>query len=128
MRPVAIPFLLCLLLAAPAIAQTPAARGPAERQVLVDLAQTLGEAHALRQLCNGPADQFWRDRMVQMLQTEAGDIVFEERLRRTFNAGYEGLRARFPACTAASRRAEEEVGARGRALASRLAGAERQEP
>ena len=63
-------------------------REPAERQTLVDLAYAIGESHALRQVCQGDGDQYWRERMEQLTQTEAADSGFEARLKQAFNSGF----------------------------------------
>jgi uncharacterized protein (TIGR02301 family) len=109
--------------AALAIAAGPAwaqERSAAHQKTLVALAQALGESHALRQACEGPGDLYWRSRMTRMVDTEAGDIAFEERLSEAFNAAFNRTRGAFPACSPASRNAEAEAAARGQALALAL--------
>lgn len=96
-------------------------REPAERQVLVDLAYAIGESHGLRQTCNGDTDQFWRDRMVQLTETEVPEAEFEARLKQAFNSGFASRQAQFPTCTAESRKAELAVARKGEALAQKLA-------
>jgi uncharacterized protein (TIGR02301 family) len=103
--------------AAPALAQE---RPPAERQTLIDLAYTLGESHALRQACAGDGDQYWRERMVQMSDTEASDAAFNGRLTQAFNSGFATRQTEFPSCTPASKRAELVVARKGQSLASQL--------
>lgn len=110
-------LLVALVVATPALGQQ---REPVQRQVLVDLSYVLGEAHSLRQLCAGPADQFWRNRMLKMIETESADRAFEQRLRETFNTGYLSRQAQFSQCSAQSRDAETRVAAKGQALARRL--------
>ena len=105
-------------LAAPTLAQD---RPPAQRQTLTDLAYVLGESHALRQACLGPADQFWRGRMLRLVDAEAPDPAFNTRLNNAFNAGFSSAQAQYPACGADSRRAEAAVAARGQTLAASLA-------
>jgi uncharacterized protein (TIGR02301 family) len=118
-------FVLALAVATPVLGQQ---REPAQRQVVVDLAYVLGEAHALRQLCAGPADQFWRNRMLKMIETEGADHAFEQRLRETFNTGYVARQAQFTRCSAQSREAETRVAAHGQDLARRLIAAPSQPP
>jgi len=112
-------FALALIsaFAAPAIAQE---RPPAERQTLIDLAYALGESHALRQACAGDGDQYWRDRMMQMTETEASDAAFSGRLTPAFNSGFATRQTEFPSCTPASKRAELVVARKGQSLASQL--------
>jgi uncharacterized protein (TIGR02301 family) len=113
-----VPFIvLALAIATTALSQQ---REPVQRQVLVDLAYVLGEAHSLRQLCAGPADQFWRNRMLKMIETESADHGFEQRLRETFNTGYVARQAQFTQCSPQSRDAETRVAAHGQDLARRL--------
>ena len=62
------PFLLGVLLGALVVSPVLAPkafgqeRAADERQRLLDLAYTLGESHALRQICQGEGDQYWRSR------------------------------------------------------------------
>ena len=102
---------------APAMAQE---RAPPERQTLLDLAYTLGESHALRQVCEGEGDQFWRDRMVRMTDTEAADAAFDGRMKQAFNSGFATRQTEFPSCSPASKAAEQAVARKGQGLASRL--------
>lgn len=95
-------------------------RPPPERQTLLDLAYTLGESHALRQACSGEDDQYWRDRMVRMTDTEAADAAFDGRLKQAFNSGFATRQTEFPTCSAASKRAEQAVARKGQGLATRL--------
>jgi uncharacterized protein (TIGR02301 family) len=97
-------------------------RGPAERQSLIDLAYVLGESHALRQACAGPADQFWRARMAAMVKAEAPDPAFDRQLKGAFNTGFAATQSAVPRCAPGVRRREAAAAARGRALASSLIG------
>ena len=106
--------------AAPASAQD---RAPAQRQALTDLAYVLGESHALRQICEGPMDQYWRERMRQLVRTEAPDQGFERRLNTAFNTGFIAGQSAYPGCGRASRREEARLAARGRVLAASLTAA-----
>jgi uncharacterized protein (TIGR02301 family) len=96
-------------------------RDPAERQKLLDLAFTLGESHALRQLCEGAGDQYWRARMVRLTQVEKADQAFDAQLRDRFNTGFAAGQGEFPQCDDDSRRAEQQTARKGQALAGRLA-------
>jgi len=111
---------LVLGAASPALAQT-TQRSPAQRQALLDLAFVLGESHALRQLCAGPGDQFWRGRMQQMIAAEAPDPYFDRGLRESFNRGFAAAQTAFPDCGPDSRREAAKVAARGQVLAGEVA-------
>jgi uncharacterized protein (TIGR02301 family) len=105
-----------LMFATPILAQE---RDPGARQVLVDLAYVLGQAHGLRQVCE-PTDQHWRTRMLGLVEAEGTEHAFAERLRGQFNAGFVSGQAQFASCTPEARRAESQAAARGAALASRM--------
>jgi uncharacterized protein (TIGR02301 family) len=116
--------LIALVLAATAVAPQALAqsqdRTPAVRQSLVDLAYVLGEAHALRQACQGADDQFWRTRMIRMVDTEQPDAALDRRLKESFNTGFASRQGEFPTCTGATLRAEIATAARGQSLAAQL--------
>jgi uncharacterized protein (TIGR02301 family) len=101
----------------PALAQD---RPPAERQTLGELAYALGESHALRQLCMGLNDQYWRDRMLRLIQIEDSDAAFDAVIRERFNTGYAAGQAQAQDCDPYSRRAEAAAASRGQALAQKL--------
>jgi uncharacterized protein (TIGR02301 family) len=102
-----------VLAAAPAAAQP---RG----DILTDLAEVLGQSHALRQACAGPTDQYWRARMMRLMEVEQPSEAVETRLTEAFNDGYASRRALFRACSPQARRAEAAAAARGRAIAAQL--------
>lgn len=112
-----LPLVLIAAFAAPALAQE---REPAERQTLIDLAYALGESHALRQACAGDGDQYWRDRMMQVTETEASDTAFNGRLTQAFNSGFATRQTEFPSCSPASKRAELMVARKGQSLSAQL--------
>jgi uncharacterized protein (TIGR02301 family) len=109
--------LAVLSAAGPALAQD---RGPAERQTLLDLAFTLGESHALRQVCEGSGDQYWRSRMVRLTEVEKADQAFDAQLRERFNTGFAARQGEFPSCDDDSRKAEQATARKGQALSAKL--------
>ena len=96
-------------------------RAPAARQALLDLANVIGESHALRWACQGDGDQYWRTRMFRLIEVEAPDQAFQARLSQAFNAGFATGRASFPRCSKATRAEAAAAARRGRDLAARLA-------
>ena len=114
-----LPFAILLMALAfgPALAQD---RPPAERQTLGELAYALGESHALRQLCRGLGDQYWRDRMLRLTEVEDSDAAFDAVIRERFNTGYAAGQAQAQDCGPYSRRAEADAASRGQALAQTL--------
>lgn len=116
---------IILALAGVLLIQVPAAsaqdRSPALRQSLVDLAYVLGEAHALRQVCQGADDQYWRTRMIKLVDTEQPDAALDRRLKESFNTGFASRQSEYPACSAASHKAAVAVASHGQQLAAALA-------
>lgn len=117
-----VPALAALLLTAPAALSAHAQeREPADRQRLLDLAYVMGQSHALRQACEGAGDQFWRARMMRLIDVEASDSGFTAQMRDRFNGGFAASQAGHPeGCGPESRRAERQAAVRGRGLAAKL--------
>ena len=107
-------LLAALMLAAPALAQD---REPLQRQTLNELAYVMGQSHALRQVCQGASDQFWRNRMSKLLQVETSDEAFDRGLREAFNTGYAAAQAQFPVCDGRSQAEATRIARRGSSLA-----------
>ena len=106
------------LVALPAFAQE---RSPDLHQTLAELAYVLGESHALRQACSGSGDQFWRNRMIRMVEAEQPEPALDRQIKEGFNAGFIARRSEFPRCGPGVRRAQAAVAAHGRDLSARLA-------
>src|SRR5690349_9681822 len=90
------------LAAAPAFAQDPEAPPPqmqreAPLQLVADLAETLGRAHAIRTLCNGDQDSTWRNYMLNLMAYEGGGR--RASLTDAFNRGYRGQNRETSSCT-----------------------------
>lgn len=111
--------LLLALLASPALAQD---RPPDQRQALLDLSYAIGQSHAYRQDCEGAGDQYWRTRMLNLVETEHADPVLEARMKTQFNAGFAAAQAAQLSC-AASHAAASAVARKGQAAAAALASA-----
>lgn len=120
MRHVLIAFALAATpaLAPPALAQE---RTPEMRGALTSLTRVLGEAHALRQVCDGREDQYWRSRMNRLMETEQPDAALEGQLKDGFNAGFAEAKRLYPACSDSSRQALALAAVRGRELSGKLA-------
>ncbi len=111
--------LLMGALATSALAEPPV-RTPEQRQVLIDLARVLGQAHALHRVCAGPADDTWRARMGRLLEVEAPSETLKAKLTESFNTGFASKEAQAKDCKAATV-AEQAVAQKGAALSRRLA-------
>lgn len=114
-------LLLAQALSEPAASQTrPNTQGYARD--LVELSDTLGAAHGIRNLCNGEADQYWRTRMIDLLSLEAPT---QSRLRASmvaaFNDGFTRSTGRYQTCSTDAVAAETRYAADGRAISDRLA-------
>ena len=106
----------------PAMAQEATGAGP-PMETLVELADLLGRAHAIRSLCNGEADHTWRNYMFNMMAIEApSGSPRKSALTGAFNRGFRDQQARSGRCGADSPKQEAEIAARGRALAEIVAG------
>jgi uncharacterized protein (TIGR02301 family) len=113
--------LACLFLAPLSEAQEPPPGLGPPVQILTDLAETLGQAHAVRSLCNGDADQTWRDYMTNLLAIEAPSGPLARTLTSAFNRGFRSQSSRTRACTSDMPRVEAQIAARGRVLAEMVA-------
>ena len=99
-------------------------RSAAYMDDLVLMANLLGSAHAVRQVCDSTQAQQWRRRMVGLLDLEAPEPGrLRQRLIQTFNAAYARINARYPACSPDARGAERAFAEQGRKIADRLAAA-----
>lgn len=94
---------------------TDAAWTPA-RQDQFDKAYRMGQTHALRQVCVGSGDQYWRVRMAGVIETQGGDRQFAHMLSVAFNQGYDAARAAFPSCDARARSEQARLEAARMAL------------
>jgi len=85
------------------------------------LAEVLGKSHAIRVVCNGRNDQYWRSYMLRLLELEA---PYQGGLRRSlvngFNAGFSWGSDLHPVCDANAVSAEKTYAAEGRDLSARL--------
>lgn len=89
---------------------------------VVSLSSTLGSAHAIRLLCNGRDDQYWRLYMQELLGVEA---PYQSRLRSSmvsaFNEAYSAESARRSGCDEAAVSAEKVYATTGKRLSDELA-------
>jgi uncharacterized protein (TIGR02301 family) len=85
------------------------------------LAEILGKSHAIRVVCNGRNDQYWRSYMLRLLELEA---PYQGGLRRSlvngFNAGFSWGSDLHPTCDSNAVSAEKTYAAEGRDLSARL--------
>ncbi len=119
LRASACALLLVLTASLPARAQEGA--GPPV-ETLAELADLLGQAHAIRSVCNGDSDQTWRNYMFNMLAIEAPTgSPRKNALTSAFNRGFRNQQARASKCSPDMARTEAEIAARGKAVAEAVA-------
>ncbi|MEZ5939090.1 MAG: TIGR02301 family protein [Hyphomonadaceae bacterium] len=91
--------------------------------LLEDLASMLGQAHAIRSVCNGDSDQTWRNYMFELLNLEGPRGPRRSALTSAFNRGYRIQSRSNGRCTADLVSVEAAIAARGRQLADEAAAA-----
>ncbi|WP_300375754.1 TIGR02301 family protein [Henriciella sp.] len=93
-------------------------------QTVIELSSTLGSAHAIRQLCNGSNDQYWRGYMQRLLSMEA---PYQSRMRSSmvdaFNNAFASENSRRQRCDESAVSAEKVYASTGQRLADDLAAA-----
>jgi len=112
-------ILAAALATTPAGAQTPA--NPGHWAAVQELAQTLGQAHWIRVLCNGDQDETWRRYMQDLLELEGREGDQHTALVGAFNQGFRSLRTTYKSCTDDMKTAESKLAAHGKDLADQLA-------
>ncbi|MBP9233737.1 MAG: TIGR02301 family protein [Hyphomonadaceae bacterium] len=113
---------IAVLAPLPAMAQDPApplASAPIE--MVADLAEVLGRAHAVRTVCNGDSDSTWRNYMLNLMAIEAPSGSRRAALTDAFNRGYRGQNRETSACNDQMPRIEASIARRGRELADAIA-------
>jgi len=120
-------FCMCLAIAAAAFAPVVHAtthKGPGSRgyeRNLLRLSQILGAIHHLREICNANEGQLWRQKMVELLETEAPSPQRRALLVEQFNQGYRGYQLTYDKCTDKASAQVRKFVKEGAALADRIA-------
>lgn len=120
-------FATLAVFATPALAQEfeqaeePAPPRNAPIELVVDLAETLGRAHAVRTLCNGDTDSTWRNYMLNLMSYEAPGGDRRASLTDAFNRGYRGQNRETSSCTPGMPAIEAGIARRGRELSEAIA-------
>ena len=105
----------------PAAAQDPAPVANAPIEMVADLAEVLGRAHAVRTVCNGDNDLTWRNYMISLMAIEAPSGSRRAALTEAFNRGYRGQNRETSSCTDQAPAIEAGIARRGRELADAIA-------
>jgi len=90
-------------------------------ELVADLAETLGRAHAVRTLCNGDTDSTWRNYMLNLMSYEAPGGDRRASLTDAFNRGYRGQNRETSSCAAGMPAIEAGIARRGRELSEAIA-------
>lgn len=104
-------------------AQT-AKEGPGTRKYernILKLSQILGAIHHLREICNANEGQLWRQKMVELLETEAPTPKRRNLLVKGFNQGYRGQQRYYRKCTKRAGRKVLRFVKEGAILADKIA-------
>lgn len=105
--------------------QDPEAPPPPPRmapiEIVGELAETLGRAHAVRTLCNGDQDSTWRSYMLNLMAFEAPSGPRRAALTDAFNRGYRGQNRETASCTPGMTAIEAAIARRGRELSDAIA-------
>ncbi len=88
---------------------------------LMRLAEILGAAHYLRELCGADEGQLWREQMREILKNEGTTAVRRAKLVNKFNDGYRGYRRTYRSCTQSATLASRRFSIEGAQIASALA-------
>lgn len=105
----------------PALAQDPVPMAQAPLELLGDLAEVLGRAHAVRTVCNGESDTTWRGYMLNLMAIEAPSGPRRATLTEAFNRGYRSQSRETSACTDQMPVVEAGIARRGRELSEAIA-------
>ncbi|MDR3497903.1 MAG: TIGR02301 family protein [Parvibaculum sp.] len=93
-------------------------------QGLDRLAEILGAAHHLRDICGANEGALWRNKMIDMLEAAHADAAARERLIEHFNNAYYRYRSLYPTCTGQAAAEANALFEEGRKLSARLAGSD----
>lgn len=85
------------------------------------LSEILGKSHAIQTICNGRADQYWREQMYALLDLEApGEGAKRNGLIEAFNSGFETQAAETPECNSRAKIMFSDNARKGQRLAEEL--------
>ena len=106
-------------------------RGPGTRYYernLLRLSQVLGAIHHLREIRNANEGQLWRQKMVELLETEAPSPQRRALLVQRFNQGYRGHQLTYRTCTRKAGAKALKFVKEGSALADKIAKSREKSP
>lgn len=90
---------------------------------LTQLAGLLGTMQMLQSLCSPQDQDFWRERMQEMIRLEKPSREQQNALINAFNAGYSNAQNKFTSCTAEAHTLAADTAQKGEAIAQALSNA-----
>ena len=113
---------LCLLFAS-VPAQGAAAQEDFMRyqQQLLRMAEILGGVHHLRGTCDDSENQYWRGRMLRLIDIEQPSQSLRNQMIERFNANYDEQKRRFPKCGNKTSKEAARLAREGESLALQMA-------
>ena len=106
------------------VAHAASRNGPGSRSYernILKLSQILGAIHHLREVCNANEGQLWRQKMVELLETEAPTPQRRALLVQRFNQGYRGHQLAFTTCNKKAKKRVKKFIKEGASLATAIA-------
>ncbi len=89
---------------------------------LTRLAEILGAAHHLRDICGANEGALWRNKMIDLLNAANADAGRRQQLIEHFNNAYYRYRSQYPSCTGPAAAEANSLFDEAHRLAARLAG------
>jgi uncharacterized protein (TIGR02301 family) len=87
---------------------------------LMRLSEVLGSIHYLRELCSASEGQFWRTKMVALIDAEQPQLARKQRMIARFNRGYGSFNRTYRTCTQSALLAVNRYMKEGVILASQI--------
>ena len=97
--------------------------GASTESQLLQLAGLLGTMQMVQSLCSPQDQDFWRERMQEMIRLEKPSREQQNVLINAFNGGYNDAQNKFTTCTTEARTLATDTAQRGEALAQSLSNA-----
>jgi len=113
--------LVAAAVAGGAFAQGPTSDTKPYDDKLLRLSEILGAVHYLRELCGANDGQMWRERMKELMDTEASSALRRARLTRSFNNGYRSYSRTYSVCSQTAQTAITRFLTEGAEIADTLA-------
>ncbi len=91
------------------------------QQQLLRMAEILGGVHHLRGTCDDSESQYWRGRMLRLIDIEQPSQSLRNQMIERFNNNYDEQKRRFPECGNKTADEAARLAREGESLASQMA-------